>query len=259
MFSRVEDRWVHSVSFGKGPGTLVGIPGAFASWEIWAPTFELLSSTWRVVGLDHDGVGQTKTPFAEITRPRHLESLLAVLDDQGVDRCVIAGDSSNATLALEAVLAEPSRFAGLAIVNGHAWGFDRPEAHRFVDGLRNHFEVTIDYFVKVVFPEPDSDHLQQWLRDIIFRTGPEAAAHLTEMFYTVDLRSRLGEVTVPTLIIHGALDVISPTALEDASHLAAAIPGAELQLLSDAGHLPLLSRPQQVADHLDRFLGRVFR
>lgn len=53
---------------------------------------------------------------------------------------------------------EPSRFAGLVIVNGHAWGFDRPEATRFVDGLCNHFEVTIDHFVKVVFPEPDSNH-----------------------------------------------------------------------------------------------------
>jgi len=254
MFHSIGDRRVHSVSFGAGPATLVAIAGSFASWEIWIPTFELLSPRWRVVGFDHDGVGQTNVPVAEITPERHLETLFSVLDAQSVDRCVLAGDSNNASLAIEAVLREPNRFDGLVIVNGHAWGFERPEVHRFVDGLTTHFETTLDFFVAMVFPEPDSEHLKRWLRDIIVRTGPEAAARITEMYYGIDLRPRLAEVQVPTLVIHGVLDALSPTALDDAKELADAIPGAELCLLDDAGHLPLLSRPKEVADALDRFL-----
>ena len=46
MFHILDGRRVHSVSFGAGPGTLVGIAGSFADWEIWAPTFELLSPRW---------------------------------------------------------------------------------------------------------------------------------------------------------------------------------------------------------------------
>lgn len=42
MFHAVGDRLVHSVSFGDGP-PIVAIAGAFASWEVWAPTFEILS------------------------------------------------------------------------------------------------------------------------------------------------------------------------------------------------------------------------
>jgi pimeloyl-ACP methyl ester carboxylesterase len=254
MFHTIGSRKVHSLSFGSGPRTLVAVAGAFANWEIWAPVFERLSPTWRVVGFDHDGVGQTKVPVEEISHERHVETLLSVLDAQGVDRCVIAGDSANAAVAIAAALRSPDRFDGLVIVNGHAWGFDRPEVRRFADALRTDFEPTVDFFVDLVFPEPDSGHLKLWLRDIIRRTGGESAGRIVEANFGIDLRSRLGDVGIPTLIVHGELDSISPTALEDAQLLAEAIPMASLELLADAGHLPLLSRPAEVASLLDSFL-----
>jgi pimeloyl-ACP methyl ester carboxylesterase len=255
MFHRVGERHVHSVSFGSGLGTLVGIAGSFANWEIWAPTFELLSTQVRVVSFDHDGVGQTKVPVDEITHERHLETLFSVLDAQEVERCVVAGDSNNATLAIEAVLQQPERFDGLVIVNGHAWGFDHADARRFAAGLRTHFDQTLDFFVEVVFPEPDADHLKAWLRDIIVRTGPDAAARIVESFYGLDLRSRLGDVDVPSMVVHGVLDATAPNTLDDAEALAAAL-GAELHLLDGAGHLPLLSRPEEVASLIESFLAR---
>jgi pimeloyl-ACP methyl ester carboxylesterase len=254
VFHRVGGRLVHSVSFGAGPGTFVGIAGSFASWEIWEPVFERLSGRWRVVGFDHDGVGQTKVPLREITRERHLETLFGVLDAQGIGRCVLAGDSNNAALAIEAVLEQPDRFDGLVIVNGHAWGFDRPATRRFAGALRTDFDRALDFFVAQVFPEPDSEHLQAWLRDVIVRTGA-AAARIVEIFYGVDLRPRLGEVTVPATVVHGVLDALTPSTLEDATRLAAAL-HADLRLLEGAGHLPLLSRPGEVAEILDEVLAR---
>lgn len=255
MFHQVGGRRVHSVSFGAGPQTLVGVAGSFASWEIWAPVFEVLSRRWRVVSFDQDGVGQTKVPVDDITHERHLETLFSVLDAQGIDQCVIAGDSNNAALAIEAVARESERFAGLVVVNGHAWGYDTPDTRRFAAGLRSHFDQTLDFFVEVVFPEPDSEHLKQWLRDIIVRTGPDAAARIVEMFYGLDLRDRIGEIEVPAIVLHGVLDALSPDALDHARQLASLL-DAEFHLIEGAGHLPLLSRPQEVADHLDAFLAR---
>jgi pimeloyl-ACP methyl ester carboxylesterase len=247
MFHTIGSRRVHSLSFGSGHRTFVGVAGSFANWEIWAPVFELLSPRWRVVGFDHDGVGETKVPVDEISHERHVETLFSTLDAQGVQRCVLAGDSANAAVAIAAVLLSPERFDGLVIVNGHAWGFDRPEVRRFVDGLRGDFAGTVDFFVDLVFPEPDSRHLKQWLRDVIHRTGPDCAARILEVNYEVDLRPLLAQVAVPTLIIHGALDAVSSSAFEDARALAAEIPRARLELIEDAGHLPLLSRPEAVA------------
>ena len=255
MFHRVGDRWVHSLSFGDGPGTFVGVAGSFANWEIWAPLFERMSPRWRTVGFDQDGVGQTKVPLDQITREQQLETLFSVLDAQDVERCVIAGDSNNTTLAIQAVLAAPERFQGLVVVNGRAWDFESPDVHRFVAGLHDHFEATIEFFVKVVFPEPDSEHLQAWLHDIIRRTGPEATARIIESYFGIDLRDRLGEVAVPAMVIHGDQDALSPTANDDARELADRL-GGELRVLEGAGHLPLLSRPDEVASHVDEFMRR---
>lgn len=257
MFHSIGTRRVHSISFGSGPRTFVGVAGSFANWEIWAPVFEHLSERWRVVGFDHDGVGQTKVPVEEISHERHVETLLSVLDAQNVDRCVIAGDSANAAVAIAAALQAPERFEGLVIANGHAWGFDRPEVRQFVRGLRTNFDATVGFFVDLVFPEPDSDHLKQWLGDIIRRTGAEPAARILEANYDVDLRPRLAEIAAPALVIHGKLDAISPTATADAKTFAEAIPGATLQFIDDAGHLPLLSRPGEVAAILDTFLSTI--
>jgi pimeloyl-ACP methyl ester carboxylesterase len=254
VFHTVGDRRVHSVSFGSGPATLLAVAGSFASWEIWEPVFELLSPGWRVVGFDHDGVGETKVPIDEISHARHVETTLSVLDAQGIDRCVIAGDSANAAVAIAAALRQPERFDGLVVVNGHAWGFDRPAVRRFIEGLRTDFSPTVDSFVNLVFPEVDSEHLKRWLRDIIERTGAEAAAAILEANLAIDLRPRLPELRIPSLIIHGALDATSDSSLDDARELAALLPNAELVLVADAGHLPLLSRPEVVAAHLASFM-----
>lgn len=257
MFHTIDGRRVHSVSFGSGPATLVGIAGAFANWEVWEPVFELLSPRWRVVGFDHDGVGETKVPVEDIWLDRHVETLFSVLDAQEVDRCVIAGDSANAAVAVRAVLEQPARFDALVIVNGHVWGGDRPEVRRFVEALRKDFSGTIDFFVQMVFPEPDTDHLKAWLKDIICRTGPEATERIIESSYGVDLRERLKDVSVPAVVIHGALDALSTSALDDAKELASLLPSGQLHLLDDAGHLPLFSQPREVAGAIEELLERV--
>jgi len=157
-------------------------------------------------------------------------------------------------VAIEAVLRQPERFDGLVIVNGSAWGFDRSGRQRFVTGIREDFDGTLDFFVDLVFPEPNSGHLKQWLRDIIVRTGPDGVARILESYYQVDLRDRLGDIRVPTMVIHGMLDALSESSLEDAQELADAIPSSELHLLENAGHLALLSSPESVAELLGTFL-----
>ncbi len=66
-------------------------------------------------------------------------------------------------------------------------------------------------------------------------------SHLTAATYH-DTRARLGRITAPTLVLHGAQDELTPPA--NARLLARAIPGATLELVPDAGHAYLLERPE---------------
>jgi pimeloyl-ACP methyl ester carboxylesterase len=70
-----------------------------------------------------------------------------------------------------------------------------------------------------------------------------------------DVWDRLPEIRVPTLVVHGTGDRL--TAVENGRRMAAAVPGAELALLQDAGHVLHVEEPDDLAKTVLRFLARV--
>ena len=254
MFREIRGQAVNTVSFGSGDKVLVGISGAFGTWEVWQQPFELLSPRWRTIGYDHFGAGETRVP-PELVNFEHQVLLLdGILDVFGVDRCVLAGDSNNSAVALEAARRWPDRVNALVLVSGAVDYAPTEDVVRFVKGLRSAFDATLDFFVELCMPEDDSGHLRAWLRDIIARTGGERAAQLVESFYEVEVRHRLSTVEVPTLVIHGALDALPASTLAAAEEMARTIPEADLIVLPDAGHVPTLSRPEAVVAAIEEFL-----
>jgi len=258
VFSTIAGRRVQVASFGSGPGVLVALSGSIGSWEIWQPPLEILSRGWRVVAFDHPGVGETKACAADVGLPLTTEVLWGVLESTEIDSCVVAGDSNNAVIAVQAVLDQPERFRGLVIVNGKVSGFGSDADRSFVVALQRDFERTIQGFASICFPEPDSEHLQAWLVDILRRTGPEACASLLGSYFGVDLRDRLCEIGVPTLVLHGGHDALPGRAVNEARELAASIPGARFELIADAGHVPTLSRPDRVAALIEELMARCY-
>ena len=66
------------------------------------------------------------------------------------------------------------------------------------------------------------------------------------LYQRADIRPLLSGVRCPTLVVCGELDLIGGPA--QARHIAAGIPGAELLVIPDCGHLPALERPQFYRD-----------
>ncbi len=254
MFREIHGQVVNTVSFGSGDKTLVGISGAFGTWEIWQQPFELLSPRWRTIGYDHFGVGETRVPPELVTFEHQVLLLEGVLDAFEVDRCVLAGDSNNTAVALEAARRWPDRVTALVLVSGAVDFAPNEDVIRFVKGLRSALDATLDFFVELCMPEDDSGHLRAWLKDIIARSGGERAARLLESFYDVEVRDKLSTVKVPTLVIHGALDALPASTLAAAEEMARTIPEADLIVLPDAGHVPTLSQPREVVDAIEEFL-----
>ena len=252
---KVRDHLIHTVSFGAGR-PIVGISGSFGTWEIWQAPFELLSATWRTIAYDHLGAGETHVPHELVTFENQAKLAIDVIDAFELDTCILAGDSSMTAVALEVARRHPERIAALVLVSGGVDYGPTDDVRRFVGGLRSAFEPTVEAFVRLCFPEPDTEHLQRWLRDIIGRTGGDRAATLVESFYEVDVRAILPEVPVPTLVVHGAHDAMPAMTLAAAEELAGTLPDAELLVLDDAGHVPTLSRPHDVAAAIDDFARR---
>lgn len=256
MFRNIHGEMVNTVSFGSGNNVFVGVSGSFGTWEIWQQPFELLSQDFRTIGYDHFGTGETRVPAELVTFENQVRLLEGVLDSFDVERCVLAGDSSMSSVAIEVARRWPDRVTALVLVSAGVDYAPTESIVRFVAGLRSAFDATVDSFVDLCMPEDDSGHLRAWLKDIIARTGGERAAQLVESFYTVNVRPHLSEVNVPTLVIHGALDALPTSPLVAAEEIAGAITQGELIVLPDAGHVPTLSRPEAVVEAIQVFLSR---
>jgi len=254
MFRRINGRLVNTVAFGSGDLTVLGVGGWIGSWEVWQQPFELLSDSHRVIAYDHYGSGETHVPLDELTFENHVEAVFGVLDTLSVGRCVLAGESNGGAVAIAAAARAPQRFGGLVLVSSAYCDFDQPINEVFATQLRADFERTIAGFVELCVPEPDSDHLRRWLRDILLRAEPEEAVRLIECMKDVDLRPQLRALELPTLIVHGGQDALPFTLPSVAEEAARLVPHSELRMLPDAGHVPTLTRPEQVAAAIRTFI-----
>jgi pimeloyl-ACP methyl ester carboxylesterase len=241
---------LNTVQFGSGQSTFVAHGGWVGSWELWQEPFQLMQDRWRCIGYDHRGSGASTFPPAAITPAGLVDDLFAVLDHYGVDSCVLAGESLGAFTCLQAAIRDPARFRGLVLVDG-APAASRERAIGLVEGSRSDYPQTVAGFVDACVPEPDSDHIRRWGRQILLRAEPEAAARILESHYEQNVQMDLTQVQVPTLVIHGEDDAIIPLAIGKA--VAQAIPDSELFVLAGTGHVPTLTRPAEVVEAIDRW------
>lgn len=252
MFIERDEGLLNVVEIGSGARTFVAHGGWVGSWELWQEPFQLMQSRWRCVAYDHRGSGASTFSPQSITPDALVDDLFGVLDHFAIDACVLAGESLGALTCLRAVLRDPARFEGLVLIDGVPAANEERQVP-LVRGSRSDYPATVRAFVDACVPEPDSEHIRRWGRQILLRAEPEAAARILESHYEQRVAPDLSQVKVPTLVIHGEQDAIIPVQI--AHTVAAAIPHADLVLLEQTGHVPTLTRPQEVVDAIDSWAG----
>lgn len=253
MYLNLRHAQIFTATFGSPTAPpLLALSGWIGTWEDWLDTLSPLSARNWVIGYDHRGSGVTLAPVETITFENLVEDVFAVLDYYGVQQCALAAMSMGAAVALGAALRQPERFSRLILVNG-AYVWNTPEAQdNFLHGLRHAYAQALEQFVQWCVPEPESEHIKHWGRQILSRAQPEAALALYNAARTVDLRAQVSAITQPTLILHGDADPILP--LASSQWLAQNLPNAQLKIISGAGHVPIMTRPTEVADAIQKFI-----
>jgi pimeloyl-ACP methyl ester carboxylesterase len=238
-------------SFGSAERTLVAHGGWVGSGELWHAPFEMLSANWRCVTYDHRGTGGSLVREQPITFEHLVDDLFRVLDALKIEQCVLAGESSGAFVVLEAALRQPHRFTGLVIVDGRYEGGKSAGATSFAEGCKADFPATMKMFVNACVPEEDAQAEKRWGEQIVMRSNAQAAVQLMECLEPVQLQDRLPSIQLPTLLLHGSRDVITPVASSE--RLAKLLPHAKLQIIEGAGHVPTVTRPVVVAQAINTF------
>jgi pimeloyl-ACP methyl ester carboxylesterase len=257
MFLDIDGNRMFALSFGSGPRTILAHGGWISTVEDWIATLAPLSARWRTATYDHRGAGLTRVPVERISHEALVDDVFRVMDAMGIERCVMAGFSRGTVTAMRAVLAQPDRFDGLVLMNGcgevRAPGLAVPPRVPPSSWPGATHAEHMRWFIERCTPEPDSEHIRRWGDYVLARATPEAADKLfvMEAEEPIDWASRLPRLRLPTLVVHGELDAFYR--IEHMRYTQSLFADSELVVMPGTGHLPTLSRPLEVAAHIERF------
>jgi pimeloyl-ACP methyl ester carboxylesterase len=216
----------------------------------------------RVVLYDQLGCGNSSRPDDPDlwTLELFLEEVQAVRDALGLERIHLLGTSWGAMLALEYVLGRPAGLVSLTLnappTAAKTWA---AEAARLRAPLVEDEAVAEEEFSRLhvcrLDPLPDfvargrAGRNKQVYEAIWGRQEWAPTGQLREW----DVRARLSEIDLPTLITSGRYDMCTPALAEEAQRL---IPGAERALFEESSHTAFVEEPERFRAVLADFLGR---
>ena len=274
-------------SFGRpdlGP-TVLGLHGGpGASHDYLLPLADLAQAGYRVVLFDQLGCGRSEVPsdHSLFTLAHHVEETEAVRSLLGLGKVHLVGSSYGGLLAIAYALAHPSRLRSLTTVGGLA---SVPLAQREMVRLRSELPEEVrsvldrgeaegrmdapEYLAAVsVFYRRHLCRLDPWPPELTYSleqanlkpvyrimNGPNEFT-ITGTIRDIDLTPRLGEIQVPTLVLGGRYDEVTP---QVAQQIHDGIRGSRWVTFEESSHLPFWEERERFLSTLIGFLGSVGR
>jgi pimeloyl-ACP methyl ester carboxylesterase len=229
--------------------------------QMWRRQLLALSPRGRMIAVDLRGFGES-SPFTEQPSIDQMADDVALfLDRIGITETVIvAGLSMGGYVALALARRHAGRLAGLILADTRAEA-DAPQARSGREQMIALAEQgSAEAVIEQMMPRMVSDWTRQVRPQAILEIRRIAAAQSTQamanaqraMRDRADSREMLGKIRVPTLVIVGALDAMSPPSVAD--EVAAGISTARRVTIANAGHLSSLERPEDFNSAIETFL-----
>jgi 3-oxoadipate enol-lactonase len=237
---------------GQGEPVLLIMGLAYPS-QMWYRTRPLLASCYRTLAFDNRGIGRSEVPLGPYPIALMASDAAAVLDADGIESAHVFGVSMGGMIAQELALRYPARVRSLILGCTAAGGPTavraEPEA---IQMLMSRAKMTPEQAAEAAVPfiyHPTTARARID-EDIAIRRPwfPTAAGYAAQLQGILDWEaySRLGQITAPTLVIHGESDRLIPPG--NAKLIAGKIPGAKLVMIPRASHL-FLTDQTEVSHH----------
>jgi 3-carboxy-cis,cis-muconate cycloisomerase len=242
---------------GQGDGPTIVLAGSLGSTlAMWEALVALLGGRFRVVRCDLRGHGDSPTPPAPYVIDDLGDDLVALLDDLGLARGHLVGTSIGGMAAMAAAAGHPDRVDRLVVIGASA---RFPDRQPWVDRARRVLaegsgSVAAQVVAGWTTPAWAAAHEPQLaeMHAMFERADPAGYAGCCLALAAMDLRPRLADIRAPTLVLCGRDDPATPP--EHSQAIAGGIPGARLELLAGAAHLPSIERPETVAELISAHL-----
>jgi 3-oxoadipate enol-lactonase len=243
--------------------SIVFIHGFPFSHAMWDPQMMALPQDLRAVSYDVRGHGESDVGDGQYTIEFFVDDLIGLLDELGIRQTILCGLSMGGYIALRAIERHPERVRALILCDTRSEA-DSSEAkikraNQIKAVKQSGVKPFAEGFVKAVFaPETfkkNPAHVES-IRKIIEATSPlSIAGTLLALAARTDTTPALAAIKVPTLIMVGEHDALTPPSASEALHKT--IKGSELHVIPNAAHMSNLENPSAFNQHLLAFLKRL--
>jgi pimeloyl-ACP methyl ester carboxylesterase len=229
----------------------------------WWATIPVLARSFRVIAFDNRDTGRSGRLPWPYSVAQMAHDAVAVLDAAGEQHAHVYGISLGSMVAQEVALRHPDRVQSLVLGASSAGGFAayKPSPTSFAQtflvraGAMGPEEAEWAAVPYTYAERTRRLHPERIAADIAHRLSspPEPLAYLHQAAAVAahDAYERLNRMAAPTLVVHGEQDVFVPPA--NALVLAERIPGSQLRLWPDAGHMYTIDEPR-ADEEIARFL-----
>lgn len=226
--------------------------------RMWEPQIGPLSAVARVLAVDLPGFGESPAGSTPLTIDSAAVAVRDFLDAKGItSRVVLGGLSMGGYVALAFARRHPDRLAGLILADTRSGPDDAAGKAKRDETIALATSAgaagVIDQMLPKMLADPPRPDVVTTVRTIATRQSATAvAAALAALRDRPDATPALGRITVPTLVIVGERDAITPPAMSQS--LADAIPGSKLVTIPGAGHLSNLENPDAFTTAVREFV-----
>ncbi|MEM3577479.1 MAG: alpha/beta fold hydrolase [Candidatus Bathyarchaeia archaeon] len=242
---------INYVFEGTGFETIAFIHGLGESLESWRNQINFFSKKFKVVALDLRGHGKSSIPKKRIEIGDFAEDVKGLLDHLGIKKAHFCGLSMGALVLFEMYKRYPDYFLSMILVaSRHKFP---PAQTAVLEGMS--MEIIGAEVATFALAANAPEQLKEEVAKMIAGTKKDVYIQSAEATSMLDYSELLPKIKVPTLIIVGDLDIVTP--VSSAETINKSIKGSILQIIPSVGHLPNREAPEKFNNLLEEFLQKI--
>ncbi|WP_293903893.1 alpha/beta hydrolase [Phenylobacterium sp.] len=247
----------------RGAPAVILLHGFGASLDTWEPWAQALSARYRVIRFDLPGFGLTgPDPTGDYTDAREMKILADLMDQLGIDRASLIGNSLGGRIAWNFAALHPDRVTRLVLVSPDGFAspgfeYDKPPSTplmmRALPYVAPRGLLRANLAVAYARPAALSEPTLTRYRDMMLAPGvrPAILARMSQVILR-DPAPTLARIQAPTLLLWGEQDGMIP--IGNAADYLRDLPHASLVRLPNLGHLPFEEDPAGSLAPVEGFL-----
>lgn len=245
---------------GEGLIPIVFLHGFPFDRTMWQEQLDFLKSTHRVIAYDIRGFGKSIDEESHLSMDLFANDLILFIEKLDLEKVILCGLSMGGYIALNAMKRFPSRFEALILCDTQciADSYDaKVNRYKTISDIKEFGASNFNEgFIKKVFHEStitNKPELVEQLRNVVFSNSQHIISQgLLALAERSESCSFLEDISIPTLIICGREDVVTP--LMESKFMNKNIKGSVLHVISNAGHVSNMEEPIKFNKHLRDFL-----